>query len=479
MEMISLFTILVPFIGALVTFFAPQQSAKKVCQLVAAATALSTWILAYQFFEQDGVAQAFPLIQFDTTLIFGLTADKVSTLIVAMVAAMGFLVSVYSQGYMSKGNKEHPHEADSRYYVFLLILIGAMAGLVLSSTIVGQIAFFEIMGVCSLQLIGYYRTPVACQAAKKAALVTHIASIGMFVAAIVLFMNAGTFELTAIAALPVSAKAIVLLGILFAAWGISAQLPMHIWLPGAMNAPTPLSAYLDAASMVKVGVYIFARALLSAGEVPEVVGVVGVVGAMITMFYGFMMYLPQKDMKRLLAYSTIAQLAYIFLALSMGALGSHLALESGVTYIFNHAFAKGLFFLVAGALSYSCGTRVLPELKGIIRKSPLLGVAFCIAAMAISGVPPFSGFFSKFPLLQAGFQLSDTHSWLTPVLVLALIESVATFGWLLFWFGKSVIGEPSEAVKTVSPLPASMKFTLIVLIVMCVASSVIASAWLG
>ncbi|WP_086982360.1 hydrogenase 4 subunit D [Vibrio aphrogenes] len=479
MEMIGLFTILVPFLGAILTLFVPKQSAKWVCQLFAALATAGTWAIAYQFFAHGGEAQSIELVKVANTLIFGLTIDKVSTLILVAVVGLGLIVAVYSLGYMSKGNKEHPHEGDPRYYAFLLIFIGAMAGLVQSSTILGQLLFFEITGACSWSLISYYQTPVAFRAALKALLVTHIASLGLFLAAAVLFVNAGTFELTAIATLSASAKTIVLLGILFAAWGKSAQLPMHMWLPDAMNAPTPVSAYLHAASMVKVGVYIFARGILSAGEVPEIVGVVGIIGAMITMIYGFMMYLPQKDMKRLLAYSTIAQLAYIFLALSMGALGSHLALESGVTYIFNHAFAKSLFFLVAGALSYACGTRMLPELKGIITKAPLLGVGFCVAAMAISGVPPFNGFFSKFPLLQAGFQLSEQYWWLTPVLILALIESVATFGWLLYWFGKSVIGEPSPAVNNVSPLPVSMKLTLIVLIVMSLASSVIASAWLG
>ena len=328
-------------------------------------------------------------------------------------------------------------------------------------------------------MIGYYQTPIAFRSALKALIVTHIASLGLFIAAATLFIQTGTFELTAIATLTPSAKMIVLFGILFAAWGKSAQLPMHMWLPDAMNAPTPVSAYLHAASMVKVGVYIFARGILSAGDVPIEVGVVGVIGAMITMIYGFVMYLPQKDMKRLLAYSTITQLAYIFLALSMAAMGSSLALKAGVSYIFNHAFAKSLFFFVAGSLSFACGTRMLPQLRGIITKSPLLGVGFCVAAMAIAGVPPFNGFFSKFPLLEAGFQLSAEHSWLTPVLVLALIESVATFGWLLYWFGKSVIGKPSEVVENISPLPASMKSMLVVLIAMSVLSSFIASAWLN
>ncbi|CAM3545851.1 NADH-quinone oxidoreductase subunit L [Vibrio aerogenes CECT 7868] len=480
MEMIGLFTIIVPFIGALVILFSPKTSAKWICQIFAALATLGTWFLASRFFASGAETQAIPLMQIDHILIFGLVVDKVSTLIAAAVVGLGLIVTVYSLGYMSRGNKEHPHEGDPRYYIFLLIFIGAMAGLVLSSTILGQLLFFEITGACSWSLIGYYQTPIAFRSALKALIVTHIASLGLFLAAALLFVNTGTFELTAIAALDPTTKMLVMFGIMFAAWGKSAQLPMHMWLPDAMNAPTPVSAYLHAASMVKVGVYIFARGILSSGgNIPEVVGIVGIIGAMVTMIYGFLMYLPQKDMKRLLAYSTITQLAYIFLALSMAALGSSLAMDGGITYIFNHAFAKSLFFLVAGSLSYACGTRMLPQIQGLIRRSPLLGVGFCVAAMAIAGVPPFNGFFSKFPLIEAGFGLSSQYSWLTPVLILALVESVATFGWLLYWFGKAVIGEPSEVVEEISPLPVYMKVTLIVLIAMSVFSSVIASAWLS
>ena len=168
----------------------------------------------------------------------------------------------------------------------------------------------------------------------------------------------------------------VLLAILFAAWGKSAQLPMHMWLPDAMEAPTPISAYLHAASMVKVGVYIFARGLFSAVAAPEIVGWVGAAMATVTLVYGFIMYLPQEDMKRLLAYSTITQLSYIFLGLSFSVFGSDLAFKGAIAHIFNHAFAKSLFFLVAGALAYTTGTRLLPQLRGILGRSPLLGIAF-------------------------------------------------------------------------------------------------------
>ncbi|QIZ76235.1 hydrogenase 4 subunit D [Ferrimonas lipolytica] len=479
MENLAVTTIFIPLLGALLTLLAPKGSAKWVAQLFAGLATISVLALASSFHSSGVESVTYSILALDQIQLFGLTVDKISTLITAAVVVIGLLIAMFSLGYMSDGNREHPHEAAPRYYALLLAFIGAMAGLVLSSTILGQLLFFEVTGICSWALIGYYQSESSKKSALKALTITHVASIGLFIAAAMLLIETGTFELTALAQLSMESKTVVFLGILLAAWGKSAQLPLHVWLPDAMAAPTPISAYLHAASMVKVGVYIFARAILSAGEVPEIIGVVGVVGAIITMIYGFVMYLPQMDMKRLLAYSTITQLAYIFLALSLSVFGSSLALESGIAYIFNHAFAKTLFFLVAGALSYSCGTRMLPKLKGIVKGSPLLAVAFCVAALAITGVPPFNGFFSKFPLFVAGFELTSVHSWLMPILLLALVESVASFGWIMYWFGKSVIGEPSEAVSTMKPLPPVMSAVLVVLIIMSLCSSFIAANWIG
>lgn len=219
-----------------------------------------------------------------------------------------------------------------------------------------------------------------------------------------------------------------------------------------MEAPTPISAYLHAASMVKVGVYIFARAIIDGGNIPHVIGGVGMVMALVTILYGFLMYLPQQDMKRLLARSTITQLGWMFFGLSLSIFGSRLALEGSIAYIVNHAFAKSLFFLVAGALSYSCGTRLLPRLRGVLHTLPLPGVGFCVAALAITGVPPFNGFFSKFPLFAAGFALSVEYWILLPAMILLMIESVASFAWFIRWFGRVVHGKPSEAVADAAPL---------------------------
>ena len=479
METIALTTLLLPFIGALVVSLAPRQTAPMLSTLFALLATIATVALAAGFHTAGSEVVDIPLLSAGQIALFGMTVDKISTLILFVVVFLGLLVSLYSTGYLTHGNKEHPHDGSNRYYAFLLIFIGAMSGLVLSSTLLGQLLFFEITGGCSWALISYYQSEKSQRSAMKALLITHVGSLGLYLAAATLFLQTGTFALSALSQLNGSGALIVYGGILFAAWGKSAQLPLQAWLPDAMEAPTPVSAYLHAASMVKVGVYIFARAISEGGQIPEVIGWVGVTMATITLVYGFLMYLPQKDMKRLLAWSTISQLAWIFLALSMSIFGSKMAFNAGIVYIFNHAFAKSLFFLVAGALSYSCGTRMLPRLRGVMRTLPVAGIGFCVAALAITGVPPFNGFFSKFPLFAAGFALSDQHPILLAVMILALVESVASFGWFIYWFGRVVPGEPSEEVAQAAPLPYAMKLVLVILVVMSLCSSLIAAAWIG
>ncbi|HAM9329824.1 TPA: hydrogenase 4 subunit D [Escherichia coli] len=406
MENLALTTLMLPFIGALVVSFSPQRRAAEWGVLFAALTTLCMLSLISAFYQADKVAVTLTLVNVGDVALFGLVIDRVSTLILFVVVFLGLLVTIYSTGYLTDKNREHPHNGTNRYYAFLLVFIGAMS---------------ELHG---------------------------------------------------------DARYLVYGGILFAAWGKSAQLPMQAWLPDAMEAPTPISAYLHAASMVKVGVYIFARAIIDGGNIPHVIDGVGMVMALVTILYGFLMYLPQQDMKRLLAWSTITQLGWMFFGLSLSIFGSRLALEGSIAYIVNHAFAKSLFFLVAGALSYSCGTRLLPRLRGVLHTLPLPGVGFCVAALAITGVPPFNGFFSKFPLFAAGFALSVEYWILLPAMILLMIESVASFAWFIRWFGRVVPGKPSEAVADAAPLPGSMRLVLIVLIVMSLISSVIAATWL-
>jgi hydrogenase-4 component D len=471
--------ILTPILGAMVAALSPLEWSKWIAQAFSFAAFVAVMVLACVFAEAGKPEVSTDLVTIGQAVVLGIIIDRISVLVIIVVVGIGFLMCVFSGPYLSLGNREHPEEPRRSYYAWLLLFIGSMAGLVFSSTLVGQLLFFEMTGMCSWALIGYYEDSKSLRSGFKAMLLTHIGSLGLYVAAAALFAAAGTFGLSAIGGLDDTMKAFVLFAILFAAWGKSAQLPLQMWLPDAMTAPTPISAYLHAAALVKVGVYIFARSLFAAGTVPEIVGWVGAVMAIVTMVYGFLLYLPQTDMKRLLAYSTITQVSNIFLGLSLSVFGSRLAFNGAIAHIFNHAFTKTLFFLVAGTLAYTTGTRALPKLRGILTGIPLLGISFCVAAMAISGVPPFNGFFSKFAIIAGGFQAAQNHPLLLPLLIIAILESVGTFAWFLHWLGHSAIGKPSPEVAAASPIPISMQVVIVVLIVMTLCSGEIAASWMG
>ncbi|MBK9925461.1 MAG: hydrogenase 4 subunit D [Anaerolineales bacterium] len=480
--MVALFlaSLLIPFVGALLTLVIPRSWVKVFSQCAAFLAFVCSLLLLIQLGLDRQAPFTAELASIAGVTVFGVVIDKISALVGLAVILVGFLIVVYSAGYLSSENLEHPEvDVKRRYYFFLLMFIGAMAGVVCSSTMLGLLIFFELTGICSWGLIGYYDDAKARKAAMKAIITTQVASLGLYVATAVFFLASKTFDLSALEGLTDNVKLIIFFGVMIAAWGKSAQLPFHFWLPDAMSAPTPISAYLHAASMVKVGVYIFARCLASAGQVPQVVGTVGAIMAIVTMLYGFFMYFPQKDMKRLLAYSTITQLSYIFLALSISIFGSTMAFNGGIAHIFNHAFAKSLFFLVAGALSYAAGTKMLPSLKGIMKKMPLVGISFAVATLAVSGVPPFNAFFSKFSILAGGFMVAKAEPLLMVLMVIAALETVGSFAWLFWVFGEAVPGEPSPDVSSAIRLPFQMQFVLGTLVVLTIISGYFAAVWMG
>jgi hydrogenase-4 component D len=210
-----------------------------------------------------------------------------------------------------------------------------------------------------------------------------------------------------------------------------------------------------------------------------VIGTIGGVMAIMTMLYGLLMYFPQKDFKRLLAYSTIAQLSYIFMALSLSVYGSGTAFNGAIAHVFNHAFGKGLFFLVAGAVGFSTGTRMFPSLKGLLKKMPLVGVCFAVAALAVTGVPPFNGFFSKFTIFAGGFEAARNAPWLLAIVVIAILETIGSFAWLFWCFSASVPGEPSAEVSAASDIAPSMKFVLVTLACLALVSGFFGLLWLS
>lgn len=476
----ALASILLPFLCALIVLVVPRAWVKVLSQVFVLVAAICSMVVFIQFTDQGKVSQVFNLPGFASFTIFGLVLDKVSVLIGMAVILVGFLIVVYSTGYLTPQNREHPEEKISRrYYCFLLIFIGSMAGVVYSSTMIGLLIFFELTGVSSWGLIGYYDSEKARRAALKAIITTQVASLGLYFAAAYFFAITNNFQLSEMAGLTDTAKTIIFLGVLIAGYGKSAQLPFHFWLPEAMVAPTPISAYLHAASMVKVGVYVLARCMLSAGSVPQLIGIIGGILAILTMIYGFAMYFPQKDFKKLLAYSTITQLAYIFLALSFSVFGSSLAFNGAITHIFNHAFAKSLFFLVAGALSFTTGTRMLPSLRGILHKMPLVGAGFAVAALAITGVPPFNCFFSKFSIFAGGFAAAKNEPWLIILVIVAMLESIGSFAWIIWVFSAAVPGSTSDEVAAATPLAPAMQVVLALLMILTLFSGFFAAAWIG
>ena len=472
--------ILLPLLGSFLILIVPRSWVKWLSQVIALLAVLCTIYVLADLAGRGGTGYSVDLLWLGTTLAYGVVIDRVSTLISSAFIVMGLLTLIYSGGYLGPRNRDHPeHGIQRRYYFFLLVFIGSMAGLVMSSTMLGLLVFFELTGVCSWGLIGYYNNEQALKAATKAVITTEIASIGFFVATAYFFVVSGGFRLSALANLDDSSKILIFGGILIAAWGKSAQLPFHFWLPDAMAAPTPISAYLHAASMVNAGVYVLARCMMAAVHVPTIIGAVGCIMAILTMLYALIMYFPQKDFKRLLAYSTIAQLSYIFMALSLSTYGSSTAFNGAVAHIFNQAFAKGLFFMVAGAVGFSTGTRLLPSLKGLLRKMPVVGISFGVAALAVTGVPPFNGFFSKFSIFAGGFEAAKSAPWLLVIVVIAILETVASFAWLFWCFSASVLGEPSEEVTAATEIAPSMKFVLVTLSCLALVSGAFALSWLS
>ena len=480
MTELILASILLPFAGGLLTLVLPRSWIKFFSGLVAFLAGAAGIFVLVIFTLAGKTSVTVDLLYINHWLIFGIVVDKLSVLIGAALGLVGFLIVVYSTGYLTMQNREHPEPSvERRFYFFLLLFIGSMAGLVFSSTLLGLLVFFELTGVCSWGLIGYYDNEKARKAALKAIITTQIASLGLYAATAFFFALTGGTRLSDMAALTDNAKILIFMGVLIAGYGKSAQLPLHFWLPDAMVAPTPISAYLHAASMVNAGVYILARCLLAAGPVPTVIGIVGSIMAVVTMLYGLLMYFPQKDFKRLLAYSTIAQLSYVFMALSLSIFGSQTAFNGAVAHVFNHAFGKGLFFLVAGAVAFSTGTRALPSLKGLLKKMPIVGVGFAAAALAVTGVPPFNGFFSKFSMFAGGFQAAQNTPWLTIIVVIAILETIGSFAWLFWCFTSAVPGDPSEVVQAASDITPSMKFVLITLVGLALVSGFFALPWLS
>jgi multicomponent Na+:H+ antiporter subunit A len=348
-------------------------------------------------------------------------ADGLSLLFALLISGIGALVVIYAGGYL-KG-----HAQLGRFYAWLLMFMSAMLGVVLADNILLLFVFWELTSFSSFMLIGFNHEEAASRgAALQALLVTSSGGLAMLAGLVMLGLIGGTFELSTLLtrgatlqASPWYAPALIL--VLLGAFTKSAQFPFHFWLPNAMVAPTPVSAYLHSATMVKAGIYLMARLNPALGGTDLWLTLVGGAG-MITMLLGGYLALSQTDLKRLLAYSTVSALGMLTLLIG---LGSSLALEAAIAALLAHALYKGALFLVAGAIDHEAGTRDVRQLGGLARLMPRVASGAMLAALSMAGMIPLFGFIAKELVYETAL---ETGPWITTVMVLSALSFVFVAG---------------------------------------------------
>ena len=391
------------------------------------ATILS-FVAAKQYFFVDGkvngvyqkiVALKYTWLEFspNVSIDLGIIVDPISVMMLVVVTSVSLMVHVFSLGYM-KGE-----ERFATYYAFLSLFTFSMLGLILSSNIFQVYMFWELVGVSSFLLISYYfNKPSAVAASKKAFIVTRFADLGFLIGILILGYYGGTLDIgllierftTSSSAQYITITGASFLGASMLTWGLtlifmggagkSAMFPLHIWLPDAMEGPTPVSALIHAATMVVAGVYLVARMFPVFTMDESALNIVTYVGAASALFAAIIAC-TQTDIKRVLAYSTMSQIGYMMFALGISKNGGEngLGYMASMFHLFTHAFFKSLLFLGAGSVIHMVHSNEMKDMGGLRKLMPVTHIAFLIACLAIAGIPPFAGFFSKEEILTAAF----------------------------------------------------------------------------
>ena len=440
-----------------------------------------SYITAWQYFTMPRLADGtfeklMPYnatwLRFTETLHFdlGILLDPISVMMLVVISTVSLLVHIYSLGYM-KGEKGF-----QRYYAFLSLFTMSMLGLVVATNIFQMYLFWELVGVSSYLLIGFYYTkPSAVAASKKAFIVTRFADLGFLIGILIYGFYCGTFSFTPETVSLIGGAAAMLplaLGLMFIGGaGKSAMFPLHIWLPDAMEGPTPVSALIHAATMVVAGVYLVARLFpLFIDYSPNVLEIIGWVGAFTALFAATIACV-QTDIKRVLAFSTISQIGFMMVALgvctSMDPHAGGLGYMASMFHLFTHAMFKALLFLGAGSIIHAVHSNEMKDMGGLRKYMPITHITFLIACLAIAGIPPFSGFFSKDEILVACFSYSSIMGWVMTGIAAMTAFYMFRLYYNIFW-GK----ENKEAYEHHTPheSPFSMAFPLVFLaLVTCVA----------
>ena len=439
-----------------------------------------SYLTAYKYFSAGRGADGLfhEVMPFDFTWLplnetlsigMGIMLDPISVMMLVVISTVSLMVHIYSLGYM-KGEKGF-----QRYYAFLSLFTMAMLGLVVATNIFQMYVFWELVGVSSYLLIGFYYTkPAAIAASKKAFIVTRFADLFFLIGILVYGYHTGTFSFAPDTARLISAGAMVplALGLMFVGGaGKSAMFPLHIWLPDAMEGPTPVSALIHAATMVVAGVYLVARMFpLFIGYAPDLLPWIAYIGAF-TALYAAVTACAQTDIKRVLAFSTISQIGFMMVSLGVctGMDPHHggLGYMASMFHLFTHAMFKALLFLGAGSIIHAVHSNEMSAMGGLRKYMPLTHATFLIACLAIAGIWPFSGFFSKDEILAACFAFSPVMGW-----IMTAIAGLTAFYMFRLYFGIFWGKENRELHEAHRPheSPLSMTLPLMILAgITCVA----------
>ena len=397
----------------------------------------------------------------------GFVIDSLSVTLMMIITGVGLLIHIYSASYM------HGDNGYSRYFAGLNLFVAAMLVLVMADSFLLMFVGWEGVGVCSYLLIGFwYGDKLNADAARKAFIVNRIGDVGFLLAMFLTFQTFGTLNIAlvneAAGGLVAGSAVVTLLGVLYliAACGKSAQLPLQVWLPDAMAGPTPVSALIHAATMVTAGVYLIARAAPLFAQAPVASAAVAWVGA-ITAFVAAFAALSQKDIKKILAYSTVSQLGYMFVAVGVG------AYWVGIFHVVTHAFFKALLFLGAGSVIHALdGEQDINKMGGLGKHMKVTGTTSLIATLAISGVPLLSGFFSKDAILAHTYNTQLLAGYGNLVLYSILLTTAGMTAFYMFrWYYRVFAGEErltEEAKAHLHESPSTMTVPLIILAVFSV-----------
>ena len=402
-------------------------------------------VLAIFPMVRDGAAIDFTALPWDGPLSVVLHVDALSAMFALMGTGLGLIVLYYSIDYMAKD------PAATRFYALMLTFICGMVGLVYSSNLFVFYLCWEVMGLCSFSLVGFwYQDKEAVAGSRKVLLMTHLAGYGLLVAILMIYSRTGSALWTDPAVAVAFSRGVFIL-MLVALAAKSVQFPLHTWIPEAMAAPTPVSALLHAACYVKAGVYLAAR-MHSFAPWPASWGEIMMWTGTVTMMVGVIYAMVQQDLKRMLAFSTVSQIGYMIMGIGIG---TPLAIAAGLLHCLNHSFFKGGLFLAAGAVQHSAGTRDMDLLGGLSKKMPRTTIFWLISAGAMMGIPGMSGFASKWLLYTAALQAGQ----IIPAL-LAWVASVGTVFMCIKATSAVFLGPTTASTEKAHESPTTMVWAM-------------------